>query len=150
MFKRWTILILEFHYYAKVPKWTQNNFRTNIFDTNLKFRLIRDFLIVDVHILCDSSMMQNPKFNFYKKKLCQKTSRFQLLYHINKLTDMYFDYIQPNNQFSLLSNMKRKKCSWWHQWPLLPTFCIFNDDASAKKSLVPPRAVGNGGSGGTY
>ena len=44
--------------------------------------------------------------------------------------------------------MKRKKCSWWHQWPLLPTFCIFNDDASAKKSLVPPRAVGNGGAGG--
>ena len=44
--------------------------------------------------------------------------------------------IQPNNQFSLLSNMKRKKCSWWHQWPLLPTFCIFNDDASAKKSTV--------------
>ena len=32
--------------------------------------------------------------------------------------------------------MKRKKCSWWHQWPLLPTFCIFNDDASAKKSMV--------------
>ena len=44
--------------------------------------------------------------------------------------------------------MKRKKCSWWHQWPLLPTFCIFNDDASAKKSLVPPRAVGSGGTGG--
>ena len=44
--------------------------------------------------------------------------------------------------------MKRKKCSWWHQWPLLPTFCIFNDDASAKKSLEPPRAVGYGGAGG--